>query len=265
MCLPRLVYTADTRRWASRPARAPGSPSQTGSRRRTPGWFSDWSVGAAPSLSRRSCSRVTHGVFVGDVTASGAVLWARTSEPATVWIRLESGPQARVVWTRTRAARDLTVHVALWFLRLSTTYRYRILLGGSRTAATRRTFRTAPRRDAAAPVRLAFGGDVGGQNVCRDARERRRPSTQRARPLRRCAAGAGRRAPALDEEGRQLRTERRGGKCAASLVVYPLSASTPRSIRPCRVCQTTLFGTKPFSKRRCAVSTWRCPPWSVNE
>ena len=28
------------------------------------------------------------------------------------------------------------------------------------------SFRTAPPRNKAAPVRLAFGGDVAGQNVC---------------------------------------------------------------------------------------------------
>ena len=33
------------------------------------------------------------------------------------------------------------------------------------------SFRTAPAADDPAAVRLAFGGDVAGQNVCRDAQE----------------------------------------------------------------------------------------------
>ena len=126
---------------------------------------------AAAARPAATAPRPTHGVVVGDVTARHAVLWTRTSEPATLRIHLEGGPHARVLPARTTAARDLTAQVALRRLRPGTTYRYRIFLGGSRTVATRGTFRTAPRRDTAAPVRLAFGGDVGGQNVCRDARD----------------------------------------------------------------------------------------------
>jgi alkaline phosphatase D len=115
--------------------------------------------------------RLTHGVVVGDITATRAVLWARASKPATMRVQLTGGPYHRITPVAAKRGRDLTAQVVLHGLRPATTYRYRILLGRSRRMAAHGRFQTAPRRAAAAPVRLAFGGDLAGQNVCRDARE----------------------------------------------------------------------------------------------
>jgi alkaline phosphatase D len=49
-------------------------------------------------------------------------------------------------------------------------YSYRVRFGRAGPSA-RGSFRTPPVETKAAPVRLAFGGDVAGQNVCRDAVE----------------------------------------------------------------------------------------------
>ena len=110
------------------------------------------------------------GAVVGDVTATQAVLWARTSAPTSLRVQLAGGPNDRVPPVAATAARDLTAQVVLRGLRPTTTYRYRVGLDDGR-AAGQGTFRTAPSPGAAAPVRLAFGGDLAGQNVCRDAGE----------------------------------------------------------------------------------------------
>jgi alkaline phosphatase D len=119
---------------------------------------------------------VTHGVVVGDVTARSAVLWARADRTATLNVTLSGGGHGPVEPVTVRAVDDYTGTNALDRLRPGTTYRYRVWFSlGSRGVAhgraVRGSFRTPPADDEAAPVRLAFGGDVAGQNVCRDSRE----------------------------------------------------------------------------------------------
>jgi alkaline phosphatase D len=74
------------------------------------------------------------------------------------------------------AARDFTARVRVDGLRPNTSYRYRVWfsrgapgIGRGETAGG--SFRTAPAAAVAAPVRLAFGGDISGQNVCRHSTE----------------------------------------------------------------------------------------------
>jgi alkaline phosphatase D len=108
--------------------------------------------------------QLTHGVVVGDVTTDSAVLWARADREGTLTVHLSGGRHERVARLRFRAADDYTGQVVLNGLRPDTTYRYKL-------GSTRGTFETAPAADDADEVRLAFGGDVAGQNVCRDAAE----------------------------------------------------------------------------------------------
>ena len=107
---------------------------------------------------------VTHGVVVGDVTASTAVVWARGDREGTLKVHLSGGKHHGLGRLDLHAADDYTGQVVLTGLRPDTTYRYRI-------GSERGTFRTAPAADDAESVTLAFGGDVAGQNVCRDAGE----------------------------------------------------------------------------------------------
>jgi alkaline phosphatase D len=107
---------------------------------------------------------VTHGVVVGDVTAHTAVLWARSDREGTLKVHLSGGRHHGVARLETHAADDYTGQVLLTGLRPDTTYRYRVGSEGG-------TFETAPAADDRARIRLAFGGDVAGQNVCRDASE----------------------------------------------------------------------------------------------
>jgi len=119
---------------------------------------------------------VTHGVAAGDVTSDSAVLWARADRGAVLNAVVTGDGQRRVEQLPVRASDDYTGQLVLEDLQPGTTYRYRIwfslgLPDVGRGPAVHGSFRTAPADDEAAGVRLAFGGDVSGQNVCRDAVE----------------------------------------------------------------------------------------------
>lgn len=104
---------------------------------------------------------------VGEVTERSAVVWARCAPPDTLRVHLDGrdGDLGRAV----DATSDGTAQIALAGLTPATRYRVRAWCGAESGAARGATFRTAPAADVAAPLRFAFGGDVGGQNVCRDA------------------------------------------------------------------------------------------------
>lgn len=119
---------------------------------------------AAARTAGHDAPAITHGVVVGDVTADSAVLWARADREGTATVHLSGGKHRGTERLRFHAADDYTGHVLLTGLRPDTRYRYKL-------GSTQGTFETAPADDDAAPVRLAFGGDVAGQNVCRDALE----------------------------------------------------------------------------------------------
>jgi alkaline phosphatase D len=123
-------------------------------------------AGAAPRPGNVDEPVVTHGVVVGDVTAHSAVLWARANRAGSLTVRLSGGGRTRVVHLRALAGDDFTGQLRLDGLRPDTGYRYKVGSGQARGS-----FRTAPEEDDTDRVRLAFGGDVAGQNVCRDAGE----------------------------------------------------------------------------------------------
>jgi alkaline phosphatase D len=121
-------------------------------------------AGAAVRSAGHAEPVVTHGVVVGDVTAHTAVLWARADREGTLKVHLSGGRHHGAERLETHAADDYTGQVLLTGLKPGTTYRYRV-------GSTRGTFETAPAAHDRDDVRLAFGGDVAGQNVCRDASE----------------------------------------------------------------------------------------------
>ena len=125
-------------------------------------------AGSGAGASVRTLSHdepgVTHGVVVGDVTARTAVVWARADREGTLKVHLSGGKHRGVARLDVHAADDYTGQVVLTGLRPDTTYRYRV-------GSERGSFETAPAADDSEAVRLVFGGDVAGQNVCRDTRE----------------------------------------------------------------------------------------------
>jgi alkaline phosphatase D len=119
---------------------------------------------------------ITHGVIVGDVTAFSALLWARADREASLNVVLSGGRHGRIARAPARTADDFTARVPLEHLAPGTTYRYRAWFsfgspGSSHGPAVEGSFRTAPERHTAASLRLDFGGDLNGQNVCRDSVE----------------------------------------------------------------------------------------------
>jgi alkaline phosphatase D len=133
-------------------------------------------AGVAAAKHTRPAFAIMHGVIVGDVTSSSALLWAQADRKATLNVVLSGRRHGRIARAPAQAANDFTARVSLEHLRPGTTYRYHawFSLLGHRSwhgPVAEGTFRTAPRDREAAPLRLAFGGDLNGQNVCRDAAE----------------------------------------------------------------------------------------------
>jgi alkaline phosphatase D len=131
-------------------------------------------VAGAPPEARQQAPTITHGVVVGDITSRSAVLWARGSESGSLHVRLSGGPHGHIAPVSLDADHDLTGQLLLGGLRPGTLYRYRAWVsngppGSAHGPVTRGSFRTAPAASDATPFRIAFGGDVSGQNVCRDA------------------------------------------------------------------------------------------------
>lgn len=112
--------------------------------------------------------RLTHGVAVGDVTPTGAVVWGRCDRATTLHVAIDGVDEG--LGTAVSAARDYTGRIALAPLRPDTTYTYRAWCGADPAGAATGGFRTPPDASAARAVRFAWGGDLGGQNVCRDRR-----------------------------------------------------------------------------------------------
>ena len=114
---------------------------------------------------------VTHGVAVGDVTSSSAVIWSRSSEAAEMIVAIGSNPalaSPRVERGRATAEDDFTARVTVDGLEPSTTYHYRVRFDASEPVSVSGSFRTAPSSDAAEPVRFIVMGDLGGHGYCRE-------------------------------------------------------------------------------------------------
>ncbi|MEO0322642.1 MAG: PhoD-like phosphatase N-terminal domain-containing protein, partial [Myxococcota bacterium] len=110
------------------------------------------------------------GPALGDLRAESVVLWAQGAQAATLHVEFwPHGAEGELTHQAAEAvdAADHAAQVRLAGLRPGTSYRYRAWFGAPderaapRDAATGR-FRTAPRPGESAPVRFAFGGDLGG-------------------------------------------------------------------------------------------------------
>jgi alkaline phosphatase D len=122
---------------------------------------------------QRPPSGITHGVAAGDVSATHANLWARCGGPGTlrVVVQASHGVGERRFETSVAAETDLAATIRADGLLPGTHYTYRAWCDDAENLAVHGRFRTAPPADVATAVRLAWGGDVGGQNVCRDTRD----------------------------------------------------------------------------------------------
>lgn len=97
---------------------------------------------------------------LGDVQAERAILWV-AAEADEVLLRIRGDGRRRNL----RVAVAGSAHVELE-LRPATTYSVEAVWKDERATAT---FHTPPAPEVMAPLRLAWGGDLGGQDACRDA------------------------------------------------------------------------------------------------
>jgi len=133
-----------------------------------------------PSAYARNAERgpePSHGVAFGDVTSSSVVVWSRTDRPATMHVRLARESTFVERTARVDATHDFAATIAFDALEPRSRYDAEVWFedgdddGRSGRTVASGSFQTAPRDDDAAPARFAFGGDVAGQNVCRDVHD----------------------------------------------------------------------------------------------
>lgn len=112
---------------------------------------------------------VTHGVAVGEVTATSAVIWSRASAAAEMLVELgetATFETPRVVRAHADGESDFTAQVTVDGLEPSTTYHYRVRFDDSEPVTG--SFRTAPASDTGEPLRFIVMGDLGGHGYCRE-------------------------------------------------------------------------------------------------
>jgi alkaline phosphatase D len=129
------------------------------------------------ALSAEERTPITHGVMVGDVTHERAVIWSRSDREATlhVWLQAVGGSAPLHAQGRVLAADDFTGKLLFQGLKPDTEYQYAVRFGGDssvpRHDPVSGSFRTAPLARSRKDVHFMWGGDLAGQNTCRDAQE----------------------------------------------------------------------------------------------
>jgi alkaline phosphatase D len=125
---------------------------------------------SATNHASARAQRVTHGVAVGDVTTTSAVVWARTNSESVlhVVVRKEGDGVTARRDTPVTAAHDFTGKLVVDGLESDTAYRYKASFSGGQEEEGR--FRTAPLKTSPKAVRFAWSGDLGG-GMCRDQQE----------------------------------------------------------------------------------------------
>jgi alkaline phosphatase D len=113
---------------------------------------------------------ITHGVAVGEVGPTSARVWARCAAPGRLVVARDGAPP---LVAAVDAGGDHAATLGVADLEPATEYTLRVhcedAAGRAGRTVTRR-FTTAPAATVARRVRLAWIGDLGGQNVCADAR-----------------------------------------------------------------------------------------------
>ena len=129
------------------------------------------SLGAAPA---HSLPAITHGPISGEISATGAVLWARGNQAGQLHFAVaDRADFATIVMTATvaiDAAGDFTGKTPVADLLADQTYYYRVAMVTA--AATSEPavgqFTTAPAAEAQSAFNFVFGACLGGQNYCRN-------------------------------------------------------------------------------------------------
>jgi alkaline phosphatase D len=102
-----------------------------------------------------------------EVTHDRALVWGRCGGPGDLHVAVSGGARHAVA---VDGSHDFTGTLRLDGLSPATAYTYDMWCGAvaPHGQSARGSFRTAPAPAQREPVRLVWGGDIGGQNVCRD-------------------------------------------------------------------------------------------------
>ncbi len=128
---------------------------------------------------------VTHGVSAGDVQANSAVIWSRTNQAAFMHVSVSTKKKGHYYkYLRNKSAvvkvtanNDFTGKVVIKGLKPETEYEYSVWFSNKKRTyakpakAAQGKFVTPAAFYKPAAVKFGWGGDVAGQNVCRDANE----------------------------------------------------------------------------------------------
>ncbi len=121
---------------------------------------------------------ITHGVMVGDVQEHSAVIWARADAKSYMHVFLQEKESRESVHKviKVKAAHDFTGKIKFEKLDADSDYKYTVWFSNNPHAgkdAEKKSgrFHTAPENNKARALSFAWGGDLAGQNVCRDAKE----------------------------------------------------------------------------------------------
>lgn len=116
-----------------------------------------------------------NGVVIGDVKETSAVLWSRADRNAEMEVKIHGKHHGKKLKKVTvYKENDYTGHINLEGLKAGTEYDYSVSFKtkkGKKSAKSETmmgSFTTAPEKTKAQAVKFAWGGDVAGQNVCRD-------------------------------------------------------------------------------------------------
>lgn len=118
------------------------------------------------ALACREVPPFPQGWAWGAATHESAVFWIRAPESGDAVLEIETPAGPRRESLAFARENDFIARVKIAGLEPDTIYPFRILSAG-RTAGAGR-LRSAPAPDQKRPVRFVFGGDLGGQNACRD-------------------------------------------------------------------------------------------------
>jgi alkaline phosphatase D len=119
----------------------------------------------SPASPAAGAAALSLGPIAGDVDATTAVLWARAPRAGRIVFELDPA-HAELAPVSVSEDTDFTASVSAAGLHPDTDYlvRARFEAGPPGKAS----FRTAPPASEPQPVRIAWSGDLAGQNVCRD-------------------------------------------------------------------------------------------------